>query len=144
MNALRAQYELERHQLKEAISSILKKRPRLRKKYKRPDLTSDRLYQSEVTHPLNDKASYKAVYSDNPSNLILRPERNEDKDNPAIHYSLIASANQLVKDASVRDILSAEKDVLCLETEASGLVDHFPYLVIRGVYNYSDSHNNKK
>jgi nucleoside phosphorylase len=55
--------------------------------------------------------------------MVLRPERMEDEDNPAIHYGLIASANQLMKDALVRDRLSAEKDVLCFEMEAAGLMN---------------------
>jgi nucleoside phosphorylase len=75
--------------------------------------------------------------------MILRPERTEDEDNPVIHYGLIASANQLIKDALVRDRLATEKDVLCFEMEAAGLIDHFPCLVIRGICDYSDSHKNK-
>ncbi|OJJ79090.1 uncharacterized protein ASPGLDRAFT_1070745 [Aspergillus glaucus CBS 516.65] len=65
------------------------------------------------------------------------------EDNPAIHYDLIASANQLMKDASIRDRLAAEKDVLCFEMEAAGLMNHFPCLVICGICDYSDSHKNK-
>jgi nucleoside phosphorylase len=73
----------------------------------------------------------------------MRHLRTADEDNPAIHYSLIASANHLMKDASVRDRLAAEKDVLCFEMEAAGLMNHFPCLVIRGIYDYADSHKNK-
>jgi nucleoside phosphorylase len=144
VNGLKAQYESEGHQLEEVINSILERKPRLRKKYKRPDLSSDRLYQSGVVHPPNNEASCAAVCSDDPSSLILRPERAEDEDNPAIHYGLIASANQLMKDASVRDTLAAEKDVLCFEMEAAGLMNHFPCLIIRGICDYSDSHKNKE
>jgi nucleoside phosphorylase len=144
VNGLKAQYESEGHQLEEAINGILEKKPRLWKKYKRPDPSSDRLYQSGVTHPPNNEASCTAVCDDDPSNLILRLQRTEDEDNPAIHYGLIASANQLMKDASVRDTLAAEKDVLCFEMEAAGLMNQFPCLVIRGVCDYSDTHKNKE
>lgn len=48
-----------------------------------------------------------------------------------------------MKDASVRDTLAKEKDVLCFEMEAAGLMNHFPCLVIRGVCDYADSHKNK-
>jgi len=75
---------------------------------------------------------------------MLQPERTENEDNPAIHYGLIASTNQLMKDALVRDTLAAERDVLCFEMEAAGLINHFPCLVIRGVCDYSDSHKNKE
>jgi nucleoside phosphorylase len=144
VNGLKAEYESEGHRLKEAINNILEKKPRLQKKYKRPDLSSDRLYQSGVTHPPDDEVSCGAVCANDPSNLILRPERTEDKDNLTIHYGLIASANQLMKDAWVRDKLAAEKDVLCFEMEAAGLMNQFPCLVIRGVCDYSDSHKNKE
>jgi nucleoside phosphorylase len=144
MNGLKAQYESEGHQLDAAISNILEKKPRLRKKYKRPDPSNDRLYQSEITHPANDATSCAIVCGNDPSKLVLRPERSEDEDNPEIHYGPIASANQLMKDATVRDRLAAEMDVLCFEMEAAGLMSHFPCLVIRGICDYSDSHKNKK
>ena len=82
--------------------------------------------------------------SNDPSNLILRLERAEDEDNPAIHYGLIASANQLMKDALIRDKFSKEIDVLCFEMEAAGLMNQFPCLVIRGICDYSDTHRNKE
>jgi nucleoside phosphorylase len=60
-----------------------------------------------------------------------------------VHYGLIASGNNLMKRALLRDALIAEKDVLCFEMEAAGLVNHFPCLVIRGICDYSDSHMNE-
>jgi hypothetical protein len=50
-----------------------------------------------------------AVCNDDPSKLISRSERTEDEDNPAIHYDPIASANQLMEDASVRGKLATER-----------------------------------
>ncbi|KAF2178926.1 purine and uridine phosphorylase [Zopfia rhizophila CBS 207.26] len=148
VNGLKAQYESEGHQLEEAINSILEKKKRLRKKYQRPGRSSDRLYQTRVTHPpnneANDGANCAIVYSDDPSNLIPRHERSEDEDNPAIHYGLIASANQLLKDALLRDKFAKENDVLCFEMEAAGLMNQFPCLVIRGICDYSDTHKNKE
>jgi nucleoside phosphorylase len=144
VNGLKAQYERNGHGFEEAINKILEKHQRLRQKYKRPDLRSDRLYKSGVTHPPDGEASCMAVYSDDPSNWINRPERTEMEDNPAIHYGLIASANQLMKDALVRDTLAKEQDVLCFEMEAAGLMNHFPCLVIRGICDYSDTHKNKE
>jgi nucleoside phosphorylase len=143
VNGLKAQYESEGHQLEEAINGILEKKSRLRKKYQRPGPSSDGLYQTGVTHPSNEEASCAAVCGDDPSNLILRHERAKDEDNPAIHYGLIASANQLMKDALLRDKFAQENDVLCFEMEAAGL-NQFPCLVIRGICDYSDTHKNKE
>jgi nucleoside phosphorylase len=49
-----------------------------------------------------------------------------------------------MKDALIRDRLAADKDVLCFEMEAAGLMNTFPCLVIRGICDYSDSHKNKE
>ncbi|KAL4947264.1 hypothetical protein BDW69DRAFT_120405 [Aspergillus filifer] len=49
-----------------------------------------------------------------------------------------------MKDALVRDQLTAENDILCFEMEAAGLMNQFPCLVIRGICDYSDSHKNKE
>lgn len=138
---LQAQYERKGHRIEEAVNSVLEKNKRLRRQYKKPDQSSDRLYPTGVVHP-NTKES--CVLTCDESELIVRPERDEDEDNPAIHYGLIASANQLMKNALLRDKLAAEKDVLCFEMEAAGLMNHFPCLIIRGICDYSDSHKNKE
>ena len=106
----------------------------------RPEPGSDRLFKAEVSHD----SSCAAVCSDDPSILITRRARTKHEDNLAIHYGLIASANQLMKDALVRDRLVEEKDVLCFEMELAGLMNHFPCLAIRGICDYSDSHKNKQ
>jgi nucleoside phosphorylase len=141
---LKARYERKGHQIEEAIGSILENNKRMRRKYKRPDPDSDRLYQNQVLHPLNNDASCTGSCSADASKLIIRHKRTEDEDNPMIHYGLIASGNNLMKDALLRDTLIAEKDVLCFEMEAAGLMNHFPCLVIRGICDYSDSHKNKE
>jgi nucleoside phosphorylase len=141
---LEAQYERKGHRLEEAISSILEDYPKLRRKYKRPDASTDKLYQPGVIHLPNNEASCAVLCGDDPLKLILRPKRSKDEDTPAIHYGLIASGNQLMKDALARDRLIAEKEVLCFEMEAAGLMNHFPCLVIRGICDYSDSHKNKE
>lgn len=139
LSGLKSQYERKGHSIEKAISNILEKNSRLRKKYQRP--TCDRLYLSNFPHP--ETAPDCLPCGDDPSKLKSRPARSEDEDNPAIHYGLIASANQIMKDALVRDTLIEERDVLCFEMEAAGLMNHFPCLVIRGICDYSDSHKNK-
>lgn len=141
VSGLESHYEMYGHGIQESIEVILDKNPRLRKKYKRPD--SDRLYQSQFIHPLVE-TSCDICCGDGPPALIVRAERDSSEDNPAIHYGLIASANQLMKDAEVRDMLAMEKDVLCFEMEAAGLMNHFPCLVIRGICDYADTHKNKE
>lgn len=63
-----------------------------------------------------------------------------------IHYGLIVSGNQVIKNAFSRDKLNAEfgGHVLCIKMEAAGLMNSFPCLVIRGTCDYADSHKNKR
>jgi nucleoside phosphorylase len=145
VSGLKALYERKGHQLEGLIDNVLERNKKMRQKYGRPDPDSDRLYQSHVLHPpLHNETSCTRICSDDPSKLIIRPKRTKDEDNPAIHYGLIASANQVMKDALIRDQLTAEKDVLCFEMEAAGLMNHFPCLVIRGICDYADSHKYKE
>lgn len=142
ISMLEAKYERDGHGIDRAVNSVLEQKPRLQARYQRPEASTDRLYISSFKHAGSDEDSCAAVCGDYHSKLITRVERAKDQDNPAIHYGLIASANQLMKDASIRDQLSAEKSVLCFEMEAAGLMNHFPCLVIRGICDYSDTHKN--
>ncbi|OAR01331.1 hypothetical protein LLEC1_06463 [Akanthomyces lecanii] len=140
---VQAEYELDGHQIDAAIDAVLNQRPRLRQKYQRPSDDSDKLFQSKVAHPDID-SNCEIDCFDGPSSLVQRRPRTSFEDNPAIHYGIIASANQLMKDASVRDRLAAEEHVLCFEMEAAGLMNHFPCVVIRGICDYADSHKNNQ
>ncbi|EED11834.1 WD repeat-containing protein, putative [Talaromyces stipitatus ATCC 10500] len=137
---IQAQHERKGHRLEEVMESILERNPRLRQKYRRPQPSSDRLFKAEITHT----KTCAELCANDPSCLVERRERAEHEDDPVIHYGLIASGNQLMKDAVIRDRLAEEKDVLCFEMEAAGLMNHFPCLVIRGICDYSDSHKNKE
>lgn len=141
---LKAQYEANGHQLEDAINRALERKSRMKGKYKRPDPNTDRLYQSKVKHPADNQGRCIEVCGDNPPKLILRQPRTQDEDNPAIHYGIVASADQLMMDAVVRDKLAKKHGILCFEMEAAGLMNHFPCLVIRGICNYSDTHKNKE
>ncbi|KAK4078600.1 uncharacterized protein Triagg1_2931 [Trichoderma aggressivum f. europaeum] len=62
-----------------------------------------------------------------------------------IHYGLIASGNQVVKDGTIRDRInqSLGGEVLCIEMEAAGLMNNFPCIIIRGICDYADERKNK-
>ncbi|KAI4729850.1 hypothetical protein E4T49_02152 [Aureobasidium sp. EXF-10728] len=124
---LQADIDRKGHNIREVVQAIVDKNKRLRK-YRRPDSSTDVLYRSDFLHPSDTESCAKAC--------------DEGDDDPAIHYGLIASANQLMKDATIRDRLAAERGVLCFEMEAAGLMNHFPCLVVRGICDYSDTHKN--
>jgi nucleoside phosphorylase len=144
VNGLDAEYEIYGHKFEEAINGVLEKLPRLRRRYGRPLPITDKLYKSTATHPSNSDQNCAECCGNDLSNIVVRADRTEEDDNPAIHYGLIASANQVMKDARIRDTLIKEKDVLCFEMEAARLMNQFPCLVIRGICDYSDSHKSKE
>lgn len=144
VSGLKSQYEIYGHQLDESINKILEANPRLRRRYARPRPESDRLYQSFVTHAKSNEADCETVCSSESDHLVERKKRDDDEDDLVIHHGNIASANQLVKDALLRDKLASENGVLCFKMEAAGLMNIFPCLVICGICNYSDTHGNKQ
>ncbi|TPR11848.1 Fungal specific transcription factor domain family protein [Aspergillus niger] len=71
-----------------------------------------------------------------------RRPRTRQHDGPNVFYGLIASGNQLVRDARYRDRLGQE-NVICVEMEAAGVMrTTTDCLVIRGICDYADSHKN--
>ncbi|KAL7949484.1 ankyrin repeat-containing domain protein [Trichoderma barbatum] len=103
-----------------------------------PGEDQDILFDHEYDHPESEETCRHC----DKKRLIKRPSRAGPE--PLIHYGLIASGNQVVKDGHVRDKMVRELGVLCFEMEAAGLMDNFPCLVVRGICDYSDSHKNKQ
>ncbi|UKZ70786.1 uncharacterized protein TrAtP1_011755 [Trichoderma atroviride] len=104
--------------------------------YARPNV-QDRLFQADFEH---DSAAASCDECD-ASMLVHRLPRTNLR--PKIHYEAIASSNQVMKHGITRDKIARELQVACFEMEAAGLMN-FPYLIIRGICDYSDSHKNKQ
>ncbi|KAI3579547.1 WD domain protein [Fusarium oxysporum f. sp. albedinis] len=145
ISAIKSEHEMNGHHIQDSIHDGLQRYPRLKKKYSRPPTVNDRLYLSSVVHPFKDHRSCDEACGegtmDEPK-LVKRHERSEEDDDPEIHYGIIASGNQLMKDAHVRDKLSSERGIVCFEMEAAGLLNNFPCVVIRGICDYADTHKN--
>jgi nucleoside phosphorylase len=108
-------------------------------KFRRSKAGPDVLFEAAYEHAGGQtcKASSSDQHQD-------REPRDEDEE-VETHYGTIASGNQVIKDAAVRDKLSAElRELLRFEIEAAGLMNSFPCLVIRGICDYADSHKNKQ
>ncbi|KAF5602237.1 hypothetical protein FPCIR_2022 [Fusarium pseudocircinatum] len=108
-----------------------------KRSYTHPGTANDRLYKSEYSH------AGGATCSKCDSDWELEREERDSTD-PEIHYGTIASGNSLIKDSATRDKLWERQKSLCVEMEASGLMDKFPCLVIRGICDYADSHKNDR
>jgi nucleoside phosphorylase len=108
-----------------------------------PDFTrdaagTDNLFKAEYNH----KGGATCKQCDT---SYLEDRKLRKQDIPVVHYGTIASGNQVMRNATERDRVSAELGgVLCFEMEAAGLMNNFPCLVIRGVCDYADSHKNKQ
>lgn len=105
--------------------------------YGRPDLP-DELFRADYAHV----GGANCASCDRTNLVPLRPVRGPQ---PVVHFGTVASGNQVIKDAILRDRLANELgDVLCFEMEAAGLMNAFPCVVIRGICDYADSHKNNQ
>jgi nucleoside phosphorylase len=98
---------------------------------------NDVLFKAEYDHHLKEP-----VDRGSRSPYVQRPPR--DTLDPRIHCGNLTSGNQVMKDAATRDSVGKTENVLCFEMEATGLMDNFPCLVIRGICDYADSYKNKE
>ncbi|KAL5343898.1 hypothetical protein BJX70DRAFT_393317 [Aspergillus crustosus] len=139
LSNLQAKHIMEGHRINDTIQDMIKSYPVMSFQYSRPLAGSDRLFQVDYDHPVNQPT----CSSCDVSQLVNRnPRLPEISAQPFIHYGLIASGDQVVKHGGLRDRLRKELDVLCFEMEAAGIMDSFPCLVIRGISDYADSHKN--
>ena len=58
-------------------------------------------------------------------------------------HSLRSDLRQVMRHGATRDRLRKELDVLCFEMEAAGVMNRVDCVVIRGICDYADSHENK-
>ncbi|KAL7904030.1 ankyrin repeat-containing domain protein [Trichoderma velutinum] len=148
LTKLKTENELSGSKIPEYLDELKQKWPRLVPKYLWSESRIDPLSKSHTSH--NSRGSQ------NPSNPLKRKaeqidgtatvdaEQRNQRD-VRVHYGLIASGNQVIKDAKFRDNLDQRYDgkVLCVEMEAAGLMNNFPCIVIRGICDYADSQKNK-
>ena len=102
-----------------------------------PGIEHDKLFEADYDHPVGKASCIECDIG----RLVRRPDREGRR--PVVHYGLVASGNQVVRDGRTRERLRREMNVLCFEMEAAGLMDDFPCLVVRGICDYADNHKNK-
>jgi nucleoside phosphorylase len=61
-----------------------------------------------------------------------------------VWYGPIGSGEKLLKNAQKRDELRDRYNVIGVEMEAAGTMNHIPVGVVRGVCDYGDAHKNKE
>ena len=154
LGKLETENELTGSKIPEYLDEIKQNWPRLASKYLKSDSLTDVLFKADYSH-LNesitssegspdieeeDEEEESCRFCDSTKIVTRKPREMR------VHYGLIASGNQVVKDATLRDKLKKDLggNVLCVEMEAAGLMDNFPCIVIRGICDYADSHKNKE
>lgn len=110
----------------------------MQREFSHPGLEHDQLFRADSEH----RNGEPTCHSCDTEALVVRKSR--ENTDPVVHYGLIGSANQVMKHGATRDKLRDEKNIICFEMEAAGLMDVFPCLVIRGICDYADSHKNKR
>ncbi|KAL4876592.1 purine and uridine phosphorylase [Aspergillus karnatakaensis] len=140
MAGLEAEHEMEDSKVQEFIAEMLDRYEKMRAGYSYQGRSNDVLYKSEYRH--EDVMDTAFCTSCDPSEAVSRHVRQSEA--PVIHYGIVASSNQVVRDSILRDRIGEELGAICCEMEAAGLMDNFPCIVIRGVCDYADSHKNKR
>jgi nucleoside phosphorylase len=137
LTRLQANHLADGSQLPQFLSDMKMKLHHRASNFTYPGL-EDRLYQANYDHV----AAANTCDACDEARTVPRAPR--DTDEPIIHYGLIASGNQVVKNSLMRARLGEELGAYFVEMEAAGLMNSYPCLVIRGICDYADSHKNKK
>jgi nucleoside phosphorylase len=64
--------------------------------------------------------------------------------NPNIFFGVFGSGDLVMKSGEYRDTLARREEVIAFEMEAAGIWEEVPSLVIKGVFDYGDSHKSKR
>ncbi|KAF3147186.1 hypothetical protein TWF703_000026 [Orbilia oligospora] len=100
LSNLEALHDIVNSKGSEYISDMLSRSPGLAPKYSPCDPATDILYQAEYDHPQGEDTCAKC----DPSQIVKRNPRNDDEF--VVHYGLIASGNQVMRDGVTRDRIS--------------------------------------
>ncbi|PWY91604.1 hypothetical protein BO94DRAFT_555415 [Aspergillus sclerotioniger CBS 115572] len=136
ISQIRSNGMIRNMKLIDAISDILERHGDMQQNFSRP--SDDWLFAPSYSH----STSNSDCLACDQSQLVERAPRPTEE--PDIHYGLIASGNQVMKDAKTRDSIAQPFGILCFEMEAAGIMDQLPCLVIRGICDYCDSHKHKQ
>ncbi|KAK5214632.1 hypothetical protein LTR72_012213, partial [Exophiala xenobiotica] len=144
LSNIQSRHQMYGNQISDTVSAMIQRWPRLAKAgYVHPGSGKDALYCGnieghEVGYEVGHEESHGCTQC---QDGVVDREPREDT-SPEVHYGVIVSGNQLMKNAVVRDQLGRELGAKCIEMEAAGLMNDFPCIVIRGICDYADSHKN--
>jgi nucleoside phosphorylase len=138
VSSLQARHMYEESQILKNMADSVARYPLRKQACTYLGTRSDQWYRWQYDHPSGEVSCDQCDINE----LVGREPRGSDS--PRVHYGLIASGNQVIRDGKTRERLRKDLNVLCFEMEAAGLMDRFPCLVVRGICDYADSHKNKQ
>ncbi|KAL6810607.1 WD40-repeat-containing domain protein [Trichoderma camerunense] len=67
----------------------------------------------------------------------------EESQTPSIFIGRFGSSDTVIKSGKRRDEIAKHYGVIAFETEAAGVWDELPCIIVKGISNYADGHGNK-
>jgi ankyrin repeat protein/nucleoside phosphorylase len=161
VGAFRARYESSNgREFESILDSQSKKHP----DYKHPNLR-DRLFRATYSHLVSGGAPSSMVADSRPANsdpfssggnmpgeasncdhcdesqTVLRSVRTTQV--PMVYFGGILSGPIIIKDAVLRDELAKNSSKICVDHWEAGKSSGIPWIHIRGICDYSDTHGNR-
>ncbi|KAF4341176.1 hypothetical protein FBEOM_4894 [Fusarium beomiforme] len=124
--------------LEQIIDELFRQKVGQRDMYPRP--AEDRLLLSEYLHEGKTCLCGRQEIRD-VSKLVKR-EKRPPRQLIRAHCGTIGSADQVMKNAKLRDHLSREENIICFEMEAAAVMHTTRCIPVRGISDYSDGHKN--
>lgn len=132
-------YTRRGYDFEKRITANLDKNPPIKNRFSRPK--TDIFYKPDCEYPIGKNINLcNIIYF--PKSILERIKRNENNF-IRIYYGIIVSGNRQIEDVIYRNKYAEEANIFCFEMEAAGIMNRFPYLVIRGICDYADTHINK-
>ncbi|PTB66817.1 purine and uridine phosphorylase [Trichoderma citrinoviride] len=140
-------------------------------KYQYPGIREDRLFEANYLHKhratdciicnqspdavcknalrasceeLNCQSHHSVYRKRLEEKLLLCQKGDISHQNPAIWFGTYGSGDTVMRSGQDRDTLAFEEDVIAFEMEAAGIWEELPSIVIKGAFDYGDSHKNKR
>jgi nucleoside phosphorylase len=117
VSMLQQQHKRKGTRIAELMTDAIDRNPGVAAEFKCPGAAKDRLFKLDVVH-VQGKKTCKSCCGRDDANLVMRKERTTT--GPEIHYGTIGSADQVMKDAILRDKWGRSEGILCFEMEAAG------------------------
>jgi nucleoside phosphorylase len=117
VSMLQGQHRRKGHKISEKLSKMVLDNPLMAREFQYPGSAKDRLFKSDIVH-VDGKKSCKSCCGPLDVNLVKRKDRYDSA--PHLHYGTIGSADQVMKDATLRDKWAQKEKILCFEMEAAG------------------------